>query len=286
MAGPAAARVLADAERGRVELVLGTGAAYLRFGRDGWLLVSGPRAPLGPLSLLVDRIDELAGSVPGAAARVDGAALIVGDARVALSGLRVAPPVDCPPLAYAASVDAALRAALASVPPPPAALAPGIAALEAGDPHAAVALLAGRGDGLTPAGDDVLAGYAGWQYSVGSPSALTHVATGRAAPIGLAYLRCAERGELPQPAAALLAAIRSGDAPTARRRARALGGWGSTSGAALLWGMAAAYFRLPIPSEPSADAAPASPGGSSRKSPLGTKNRLPVTAVEKSSRRS
>ena len=113
-------------------------------------------------------------------------------------------------------------------------MTPGLAALRGGDLEAAVAALAGRGDGLTPAGDDVLAGYAAW-----SGAALSPLAAG-ASPIGLAYLRCAERGELPEVVARVVAAIRAGDAEAARRRARALSRWGSSSGAAILWGVASA----------------------------------------------
>ena len=101
---------------------------------------------------------------------------------------------------------------------------------------AAVAQLAGRGEGLTPAGDDVLAGFAAWRWASGAPVALP---AQRCAPLGREYLRCAERGELPAPAAAVLAAIRAGDAPAAARRAGGLAEWGASSGAALLWGMAA-----------------------------------------------
>jgi hypothetical protein len=42
------------------------------------------------------------------------------------------------------------------------------------------------------------------------------------------------------PAAALLIALRAGDAGAAARRARALRRWGTSSGAALLWGFGAA----------------------------------------------
>ena len=62
----------------------------------------------------------------------------------------------------------------------------------------------------------------------------------RCSPLGLAYLRCAERGELPEPVAALMRAIRAGDPVAAERRARALSRWGASSGAAMLWGIAAA----------------------------------------------
>ena len=98
-------------------------------------------------------------------------------------------------------------------------------------------MLAGRGPGLTPAGDDVLAGIAGWRHADGAPVSLT---APRGSPIGLAYLRCAERGELPEPARRTLDAVRAGDAALAARRARVLGRWGATSGGAMLCGMAAA----------------------------------------------
>ncbi|MCA1689330.1 MAG: DUF2877 domain-containing protein, partial [Actinobacteria bacterium] len=73
----------------------------------------------------------------------------------------------------------------------------------------------------------------------------------RCAPLGRDYLRCAERGELAQPAARVLEAIRAGEPRLAARRARALAGWGATSGAAMLWGMAAgaAEARMPDPTQ-------------------------------------
>ncbi|MFN8123312.1 MAG: DUF2877 domain-containing protein [Thermoleophilia bacterium] len=101
-------------------------------------------------------------------------------------------------------------------------------------------LLAGLGEGLTPAGDDVLCGLAGWRHAWGDPVAVSGAAASRTSPVSLAYLRSAERGELPEAAALVLAAIRAGDAPLAARRAAALRSWGATSGSALLWGMAAA----------------------------------------------
>ncbi|MDP1846813.1 MAG: DUF2877 domain-containing protein, partial [Solirubrobacteraceae bacterium] len=61
----------------------------------------------------------------------------------------------------------------------------------------------------------------------------------RCAPLGREYLRCAERGELPEPAAAVLDAIRRADPSAAARRAARLADWGASSGAALLWGIAA-----------------------------------------------
>ena len=187
--------------------------AYLRFG-DDFVHIAGPRAPRGPLTLVVVGLGELR---PGDAFRWDGP---------------LPHPAPVPRLGpLMPGWRAALNAALEVVPAPRLPLA----ALRAGDLERAVSELAGRGEGLTPAGDDVLAGYAAWRGEVLSP-----LAAGRASPLGLAYLRCAERGELPEVVARVVAAIRAGDAEAARRRARALSRWGASSGAAMLWGVASA----------------------------------------------
>jgi hypothetical protein len=247
LAGPGAARALREGGRGRLEIALGTGG-YARLDPGGWLLVTGPRAPVGPLSLLVAGLGTLR-SQAGWAVRVEHGALDLGPHRIALDRLRVAAPPPLPP--RAARLGPAVAAVLAACPPPPPALADGIGALERGDGQRAVALLGGFGDGLTPAGDDVLAGYAAWCHAAGAPVKLSTLAAGRSSPIGLAYLRCAERGELPDGAAALLAALWTGDAGAVARRARALRAWGSSSGAALAWGLAAAAARPPGPRAPS-----------------------------------
>jgi hypothetical protein len=268
--------------RGEVEIALHPGG-YVRLG-DEYVLVAVARAPRGPLSLLVTGLED-APLRPGERAWVDGA-LHVGEHTIPL----LAPSAPAPLGPLRPGWRAALIAALESAPGPPASLSGGLAALRSGDVGAGVAALAGVGEGLTPAGDDVLAGYAAWQYAAGSaalpapagspapaatparagsppsagapapaatparagspPSAgaparvaappLSALAAGRASPLGLAYLRCAERGLLPEVAARVIAAIRAGDADAARRRARALSRWGSSSGAAILWGVASA----------------------------------------------
>lgn len=229
--GPGARRALREGARGAVELAFGPGG-YVRLAEHRVLLAPA-RSPVGPLSILVGglRPGDL---VPGEPARVSGEALLAGSLGIELEGARVALPLqagrlspDWPP-ALAAALEVAQQA--------PPELAPGLAALAAGDLAAALARLAGRGDGLTPAGDDVLAGFAAWRWACGVPLAL---AADRCAPLGRDYLRCAERGELPAPAAAVLTAIRDGDRGAAARRASALAEWGASSGAALLWGMAA-----------------------------------------------
>jgi hypothetical protein len=176
--------------------------------------------------------------VAGDPAQVADGALVVGTLRIELDGAHEPAPPRAQDLAP--RWRAALAAALAAVAPAPPELAAGLELLAAGDLAAAVARLAGRGDGLTPTGDDVLAGYAAWRWAEGAPVALPGQ---RCAPLGRAYLHCAERGELPEPAARVLEAIRAGEPQAAARRASGLAGWGATSGAALLWGMAAAAPR-------------------------------------------
>jgi hypothetical protein len=217
---------------GAVEIALHPGG-YVRLG-DDYVLVAVPRAPRGPLTLLVSGLEGHP-LQPGDRAWVDDA-LHVGEHMIPL--VAATPPARSG--ALRPGWRAALVAALESLPAPPHELAEGIAALRARDIGAAVAALAGRGEGLTPAGDDVLAGYAAWRHATGEASTAGSLAVGRASPIGLAYLRCAERGELPDVAARVVAAIRAGDASLARRRARALSRWGASSGAAMLWGVASA----------------------------------------------
>jgi uncharacterized protein DUF2877 len=199
---------------GEVEVAIHPGG-YVRLG-DDYVLLAIPRAPRGPLSVLVAGLEPLR---PGEPAWVDDA-LHVGGQTIPL----VAParPAVLGPLRP--GWRAALNAALEEIPAPP-------AWVSTGD----VTALAGRGEGLTPAGDDVLAGYAAWR---GEP--ISARVADRCSPIGLAYLRCAERGELPEPVARVVAAIRAGDAEASRRRARALSRWGASSGAAMLWGIAGA----------------------------------------------
>jgi hypothetical protein len=230
--GPGARRVLRCGARGTVELALGPGG-YVRLDEQR-VLLAPPRSPLGPLSILVAGLAR-GDLVPGDPAVVgaDGA-LVVGPLHIELGAARDWTPPRPP--ALTPQWRAALAAALDVVAPAPSELAPGLAALAAGDLHSAAEQLAGRGDGLTPAGDDALAGFAAWRWACGEPVVLP---AQRCAPLGREYLRCAERGELPQPAAAVLAAIRAGDTQVAARRARGLASWGASSGAALLWGMAA-----------------------------------------------
>jgi hypothetical protein len=214
-AGPGARRALVDGARGEVEVVLHGGGGYVRLGSSDWVLLTRSDASFGPLSVVVDELDRLE-LQPGAPAQVVPGRLLVGDRVLSLERMRDRSSV---------AVDEASTTPPASLPAPPLPLEAGIAALAAGRVPDAVRLLAGLGDGLTPAGDDVLAGYAAAQLALGSPvaPAVSTLASGRSSPLGLAYLRCAERGELP-------------DAP--------LRSWGASSGIAIAWGMNAAVLQL------------------------------------------
>jgi Protein of unknown function (DUF2877) len=233
-AGTGALRALRAGRPGMVELVLSRGA-YLRAGED-WLLLADPDAPFGPLSVGVAGLSRSA-LRPGQPALVEPGRLRLGGQTVCFDRLRERRPVPgLPPRRAAAAVEAA-AAALAVTGGPPAALVPGLGALRHGRMREAVRRLAGRGEGLTPAGDDALAGYAAWRHAAGAQAAVSALAAGRSSPLGLAYLRCAERGELPDAGAAVLAAVRAGDPGAAAAAANALPAWGASSGAALLWGI-------------------------------------------------
>jgi Protein of unknown function (DUF2877) len=245
-AGPGALRALRRGGRGAVELVL-SGGAYLRLA-DDWLLVTEPGAPFGPLSLAVSGMEP--GALhPGQLARALPGRLVIGDQVVSLERVRERRPAAgrggrragrSPAGGGPAGAPAAGGSASSPLGgAPPAGLTPGLRALARGRLVEGVVLLAGRGDGLTPAGDDALVGYAAWRHAAGRPLAVSPVAEGRSSPLGLAYLRCAERGELPDAGVALLAALHSGDCAAASAAALTLRSWGASSGAAMAWGIAA-----------------------------------------------
>jgi hypothetical protein len=242
-AGPGAVRALVDGREGAVEPVF-AGGAYVRLGSD-YVFLSEPSMPFGPLSIAVARIGRL-GLRPGVEVRVTRDSLMVGGFAIRYERVRERPPprIGSAPAARAPAIGLAAEAALATLPDAPPRLRSGIAALGAGWVEDAVGLLAGFGEGLTPAGDDVLAGYAAARVVfAGLPPPVSALAAGRSSDLGLAYLRCAERGELPDPAARLLGAICRGSPGLARDAVAGLTSWGSSSGIALGWGATAAVCR-------------------------------------------
>jgi hypothetical protein len=102
----------------------------------------------------------------------------------------------------------------------------------------AAALLAGRGIGLTPAGDDVLAGLLLAARAAGHPERdLLALASGaRTHEISRAFLGWAARGRSVAALHDLAAACAAGDAPAARRARTRLAAVGHTSGLDLAHG--------------------------------------------------
>lgn len=157
----------------------------------------------------------------------------------------------------------ALAAAVRARPPPdsllPADAVEGLAAgLAAGDPYRAASALVGRGSGLTPSGDDLLAGALAALRALGAPAAdplgaaVGLLAPGRTTRLSAALLGAAGDGAVIPPAEEVLRALaapRDGQRGAAPHRdlARAtdrLLGVGHTSGWYLAAGLAvgAAHF--------------------------------------------
>lgn len=112
--------------------------------------------------------------------------------------------------------------------------------LRKGNLHGAAELLVGLGPGLTPAGDDALAGALFAASAAGSRtrSLLDGVArVGHTGPVPRSFLRWAARGQALLPAHDLLAAAASGDEAKARNRAEKMAEIGETSGADFLLGL-------------------------------------------------
>jgi Protein of unknown function (DUF2877) len=116
--------------------------------------------------------------------------------------------------------------------------------LRRGDLDGVVGALAGLGPGLTPAGDDALAGMLlAMRASIGPDAEpLLHAAAARArtTALSLAFLRCAAAGQALAPAHRLLDAAARGDSGAALAAAGAVAEVGATSGADFCYGLRAA----------------------------------------------
>jgi hypothetical protein len=196
---------------------------------------------------------------PGTAGTVGGGVLAIGDATFRVTrwwrpprprGLGAVPPARLAGAVrwltgrVADPLDAPGRAAVAEL----------VQSLAAGEsPEPAVTRLLGRGPGLTPTGDDVLAGALVTLTALGAPAAaplgetVTALAPAGTTTVSAALLHHAVRGEcIPQIADVLTAvATGAGDLP---RTAGALLAVGRCSGAGLLHGIlvgfAIAHSRL------------------------------------------
>jgi hypothetical protein len=201
VARPGTGRVLATYRR----------AAYLTL-PAGLCALTTAAAPPGPLHL---RCRQLPPCRPGERVRTDGRTL---------HGEAWSLPLDAPTWVG---------------PLPPAGRLSG--AIGAAELVEYAARLGGRGPGLTPAGDDVLAGLllvASAAGSAGDTRALLAVAASvRTTEVAAGFLHWAARGQCIEPAHAVLAALAEHGAETDPPACARLTTIGSSSGAALLAGI-------------------------------------------------
>jgi uncharacterized protein DUF2877 len=249
LAGAAAVRALRPGARGTV-LASFSLASYLDL-PGGLVAVVGPDVHRGPLHVVLD--GQVAGMASGAPVVVRERALAVGQQHVDLRGLRpwsgVLPPPAlvraAAPLLCTVLEEAAAGSSLLGM---GGRARDGLERLRAGDLEGAAALLGGLGPGLTPAGDDVLAGGMFALRAASGPAAEPMLAraadavpTGR---ISLAFLAWAARGQALAPVHDLVAAAVLGEPERAAVHARALAGTGVTSGADFALGLRAALTTL------------------------------------------
>ncbi len=193
--------------------------------------VTGPRGPRGPVTVIVDAVPVLA-----AGQRVEL------DLDAARPWRTPEPPPPASPERIAAACDA-VRPHMWNDP----------RALSLGTrPVADVAgELAGRGPGLTPAGDDVLAGYLLARRAIDPDGArveaarILTVARRATGEPSRSLLRAAVHGQAFEPAAAMLAALLRGDGPAIAPAVRRLAALGSTTGRAMLTGLVRGLLSPP-----------------------------------------
>lgn len=236
--------VLEAARPGFVGRVQGTfdDGFYVSGPAEEVFAVMGPRHWPGPLHLVAGEMAELP-AVHNRAHVTDGT-LVAGPVRVPLDGCRRWAPslperLHADPEAWhglAAGVDIELAPVWEAVRHD----------LRRGDLAAVFGRLAGRGPGLTPSGDDVLAGLLlVCAMDPARRGALGRLAcSARTTTLSRAYLRWAAVGQSIQPAHALLEAVAAGDPSAMVEATRPLAAVGATSGRALIAGMALAATEL------------------------------------------
>lgn len=217
-------------------------AVYLRFG-DALVAQVGPGVDAGPLHL---RGGPLPPARPGQPIRLDGVRIAARTWAVRCDlPDRIQPLPDPADLlaaqAHCERVDPELPVEM------PVRAAEVAAAVRAGDLVAAARLLGGRGPGLTPAGDDVLAGLVLVAYALHGPAAgpalQDVVGRVRTTEYSAAFLHWAARGQGLEPAHDWLTATAADrdPHPAEHRLARV----GASSGRCLIAGLRLGLAQLP-----------------------------------------
>ena len=255
-AGVGAAQVLASADRWRV---LATFRKALYIGSNGGLVILvSPEVPSGPLHVVLDRPPPAVERNASILASPD--CLVVDGCGIALSEMRVwegplPPPERIRAVASMAGETVRPLAEASALHQPPYRCRVDRAGERAqlGDFEGAFRLLAGLGPGLTPAGDDVLAGLVFMSRALwgmeSEPGLVSLVATAETSEPSHSFLAWAARGQSIAPAHDLVVSQAAGDLAGAALAAERLQTHGASSGAdfalGLLWGVEALGYRVP-----------------------------------------
>lgn len=215
---------------------------YVASDRGAIFAMLGPRSWPGPLHLVSASLPAL--PVAGDRVAIAGTTLVAGGLEIDFDGARLWDPALPDGLGFDPAVWAG------AVPPVEPDLA-GVwdevaAAVRSGNLASACRRLEGRGGGLTPTGDDMLAGIMLVAAADRSrrPDLRRLARQARTSDLSRAFLEWAARGLSIEPAHAVLEAAASGDRAGLARSARTLAGVGASSGRALLAGMALAVRMM------------------------------------------
>jgi hypothetical protein len=232
--------LLREPGRGRIAAVYAR-AAYVELA-GGVFALTAPDVPLGPLHA---RVAFPLGLEKGRPVVAKGGRLHAGGRAMSSTGVWRGPLPDSEALATTVPLadevlGRATPSALLRAPCRPA-LDRATACLEKGELDGAASALGGAGPGLTPAGDDALAGIlvaARARFGVAAEDELLEVAGAvRTSHLALAFLRWAARGQSIAPVHDLLGSLAAGDRDGAETALGHLCAFGHSSGADLALGL-------------------------------------------------
>lgn len=248
--GLGAREVFSVGGRGAVAAVFAK-AAYLRLpgGLVALTTMGAPAGPLharGPMSFAGVAADDPV-TVEGSTVRAGGVALDFAGARLWRGRLPASAAMEAGAGVALGVLDGAPASALADFGPQ---VDRAVAHLDRDDLHGVVGALAGLGPGLTPAGDDALAGILLVEHLRRGAVPAEVVAAARTNDVARAFLAWAARGQSIEPVHRFLAAAADRDAVGARAAMARLLAFGHSSGAdlalGLRLGLRATYCKPPL----------------------------------------